>query len=247
MSSILSSALSALSGTSSRNATHKAVQTALDTLEGTSDYANQLYNTSTQNLSNMMDSTTALYGDTSTAASDLSAAKEALSNLEGYTASDFTYDKTVDDFYDPAFNLSVNMANDAINGSQAAGGNLFSSETGNKLAAQNQVLATQIYNDAQNAYNSDKSLESSIWSAEEGNKQAEANSAANIAQTNYNVANDTASALSSANQAYYTGLNDATSNYYNNLSNYAAQVANLQASDPGTSSTWMRKLSNLIF
>lgn len=245
--SILSSALSALSGASSKNATHKAVQNAISTLEGTSDYANQLYNTETQNLSNMMDSTTALYGDTSTAASDLSSAKEALSNLEGYTASDFNYDKTIEDFYDPAFQLSVNMANDAINGSQAAGGNLFSSETANKLAAQNQVLATQMYNDAQSAYNSDKSLESSIWSANESNKQAEANSAYNLAQTNYNVANDTASALNSANQAYYTGLNSATSDYYTNMSNYAANLASLQASDPGKSSSWLSGLSSAIF
>lgn len=243
--SLLGSLLSLGSSGSSQNATHKAVQNAISTLEGSSDYASQLYNTGTQNLENMLNATTSLYGDTSTAASDLASAKEALSNLEGYTASDFDYDKTIEDFYDPAFQLSVNMANDAINGSQAAGGNLFSSETANKLAAQNQVLATQMYNDAQSAYNADKSLESSIWSANEGNKQAEANSAYNLAQTNYNVANDTASALNSANQTYYTGLNDLTSDYYNNLSSYTQALANLQASDPGKASGLSSWLSGI--
>lgn len=225
--------LGLLSNAASNKANHAAVSNAIDTLENTAGYADELYSQGTQNLDSLLQSVTDLYGDSSTIASNLSNATDALSNVSGYTASDFDYGKTIEDFYDPAFNLSVNMANDAINGSQAMGGNLFSSETANKLSAQNQALATQMYNEALSAYQTDKSLESNIWSTEEANKQAEASSALDLAQSQYNVANNAATNLNTANQSYYTGLNNLLGDYYTNKSDYYSNLASLQASDSG--------------
>ena len=137
------------------------------------------------------------------------------------------------DFYDPAFQLSVNTANDAINESQAMGGNLFSSDTANKIAAQNQALATQMYKEALGAYQTDKSLEQGIWQGNEAARQAAANSAANLAQAKYGMANDTASNLANNNNAYYEALLGLNNDFFNNKSDYAAQLAGLEAQDPG--------------
>lgn len=180
-------------------------------------------------LDDLLEATTSLYGDSASAATALQQAQAGVNALDPYTASEFSYGKDISDFYDPAYQLSVNTANDAINSSQALGGNLFSSDTANKIAAQNQVLASNMYKDALSAYQADKSLEQSIWSGNEAAKQAAANSAANLAQQKYNMASDTASNIANANNSYYQGLLSLNNDYYKNLTDYYGQIAALQS------------------
>lgn len=217
------------SESSARNAKRKAINQAIKTLQGSEDYADNLLNSGNDILLNQLNSANSLYGSTEDVAAALQAAQDKVNGLAPYEASEFSYGKTVDDFYDPAFQLSVNTANDAINSSQALGGNLFSSDTANKIAAQNQVLASQMYDKALSAYQTDKGLEQNIWSGNQNALQAASNSASNLAQAQYGVASDAASNLSNANNSYYQNLLNLSNDYWGNKSDYLAKIAELQA------------------
>lgn len=218
-----------LSESSSRAAKRKAINKAVNQLRQTEGFSDQMNAAGQEYLDQLLATAQGLYGENEDAASALRQAQAGVASLDPYTASEFSYGKDISDFYDPAYQLSVNTANDAMNASQALGGNLFSSDTANKLAAQNQVLASNMYRDALAAYQTDKSLEQSIWSGNEGARQAEANSAANLAQQKYNMANATASNLNEANNAYYQGLLSLNNDYYKNKTDYYGQIASLLA------------------
>ena len=225
---------------------HNANLNAQKTLQGTEGFADQLMGSGEKILADMLGSSRSLWGSPEEAAAALSDAEGKVNGLSPYNAGQFQYGKSVDDFYNPAFQLSVNQANDAINQSQALGGNLFSSDTANKIAAQNQVLATQMYNDALNAYQADKSLEQGIWQGNEHAKQAAATSAANLANAQYQMAADRAGNLSSADNAYYQALMGLNGDFWQNKTDYAAQLAALQSQDPGERS-WLNKLTFGLF
>ncbi len=168
-------------------------------------------------------------------------ALSGIENLQGYNVGPddlFSYDKTIQDFYDPAFQLSVDMANDAINNSQAFGGNMFSSDTANKLAAKNNVLATQMYDDARDAMQADKSLEQSIWAGNESAKQAAADSQSNLANMRLNAYGTGMSNLSDAQQGYIANLMGINSDYASDMTDYLGSKAGLQAQNPGSSAAW---------
>ena len=73
---------------------------------------------------------------------------EAVASLADAIAHQGDYDKTVDDFLDPARNQRVQAAMDAINNSAAAGGNRFSSNYLDKVAAKQQALASEEWRSA---------------------------------------------------------------------------------------------------
>lgn len=230
---LIGGGLNYLNGLNSQNASHKAIGNAIGTLEGTSDYSEQMKSQGEQILDAMLKSNQAIYGNPQDAAKALQAAQAGINDVNPYSAGEFDYTKEIADFYDPAFQLSVNTANDAINESQALGGNLFSSDTANKIAAQNQTLATQMYREALNAMNADKSLEQGIWQGNEAAKQAAASSAANLAEAKYGMANESASNLANSQDAYYNALLGLNDDYFANKADYAAQIAAMQAQDPG--------------
>ena len=73
---------------------------------------------------------------------------EAVASLADAIAHQDDYDKTVDDFLDPARNQRVQAAMSAINNSAAAGGNRFSSNYLDKVAAKQQALASEEWRSA---------------------------------------------------------------------------------------------------
>lgn len=222
-------------GKSAQNASHAAVQNALSTLQGTEGYSGAMKTAGEQVLAQMLAGNQSIYGTPQEAALALKEAQAGIGKVNPYEAGTFDYRKEISDFYDPAFKLSVDTANQGINESQALGGNLFSSSTADKIAAQNQVLATNMYRQALDAYNTDKSLEQGIWQGNEAAKQAAASSAANLANMKYGMASDTAGNISSAQNDYYTALIGLNNDYWKNRTDYAAQLAALQAQDPGKS------------
>ena len=222
-------------GKSAQNAGHAAVQTALGTLQGTEGYSDAMKAAGEQVLAQMLAGNQAIYGTPQEAALALEKAQREINGVNPYEAGTFDYKKEISDFYDPAFKLSVDTANQGINESQALGGGLFSSATADKIAAQNQVLASKMYKDALDAYNTDKSLEQGIWQGNEAAKQAAAGSAANIANMKYGMASDTAGNIASGQNDYYTALLGLNNDYWRNKTDYAAQLAALQAQDPGRS------------
>lgn len=73
---------------------------------------------------------------------------EAVASLADAIAHQGDYDKTVDDFLDPAREQRVRAAMDAINNSAAAGGSRFSSNYLDKVAAKQQALASEEWRSA---------------------------------------------------------------------------------------------------
>lgn len=215
---------------------HKANNTAQRALQTTEGFADTAKQEGLAILQQMLNANQGIYGSPEQAAANLQAAQDAVNGIDPYEAGKFSYGKDIEDFYDNALGLRMNAANDAINGSQALGGNLFSSDTANKLTAQAQVLGSEAYKDAMAAYQADKGMEANIWNANEQAKQAAANSAANLAQMKYGMASDTAGNIADANNGFYQSLMGLNDDYWQNKSDYVAQLAQLMAQDPGGNS-----------
>lgn len=242
---ILAAASSAANGMVQQNAQGRssdAINNAIKTLQGTAGYADQMRAEGNRVLQQMLNANQGIYGTPQDAAAALSEAQQGVNAVNPYEAGQFSYDKDIADFYDNALGLRMNAANDAINQSQALGGNLFSSDTADKLVAQAQVLGSEAYKDALDAYSTDKGMEQSIWAGNEAAKQAAANSAANLAQMKYGMASDTAGNLSEANNAYYSALLGLNDDYWQNKADYASQLAAMQAQDPGKRSMFSKIL-----
>lgn len=225
--------LGALNNYNTQKGQHRSVQDAIKLLQGAEGYANDAFSSGSAIAEQALDAAQGIYGSTEDARSALYDAIMGIDSVNPYKAGQFQYKKDIEDFYNPAFQLSVNNANDAINESQALGGNLFSSDTADKIAAQNQVLASGMYKDALEAMQADKSLEQNIWQGNEAARQNEAQAAADLARSRYDVANNTASNLSAANSDYYSALLGLNSDLWQNKTDYLGQLAALKAQDPG--------------
>lgn len=225
---------------------HKAINNALESLEDAQGYIDSARQQNTALANQGLGLAGSLWDPNGDLTAKYNQALEGIENLQGYNADNlFSYDKTIQDFYDPAFQLSVDMANDAINNSQAFGGDMFSSDTANKLAAKNNVLATQMYDDARDAMQADKSLEQSIWAGNESAKQAAADSQSNLANMRMNAYGTGMSNLSDAQQGYIANMMGINSDYAGDMTDYLGSVANLKAQDPGTRSMFSRVLDPL--
>ncbi len=218
-----------ISESANRSAKRRAMNQAIGTLGKTEGFSEAMKSQGLDILAQQLAAAQGLYGNADEIAAALQAARDKVNGLSPYEAGQFSYDKEIGDFYDPAFQLSVNSANDAMNASQALGGNMFSSGTADKLAAQNQVLATNMYKEALAAFNADKSLEQGIWAGNEAAKQAAASSAMQLANAQYGMASDAAGNLSAANNSYYSGLLGLNDDYWKNKGDYWAQIANFQS------------------
>ena len=225
-----------LFGTSSRNKQSEAIHDALGSLDEAKGYIDEAMAQNTALANQGLGLAGSLWDPNGDLARKYQEALSGVEGLKGYSADNlFSYDKTIKDFYDPAFQLSVDMANDAIGNSQAFGGSMFSSDTANKLAAKNNVLATQMYKEARDAMNQDKGLEQSIWAGNEAAKQAAANSAADIAGMRMNAYGTGMSNLSDAQQGYIANMMGINSDWAGDMTDYLGSRANLKAQDPGKS------------
>lgn len=81
---------------------------------------------------------------------------DAVAALADAIAHQGDYDKTVDDFLDPAREQRVHAAMSAINNSAAAGGNRFSSNYLDKVAAKQQALASEEWRSAYDRFMQDR-------------------------------------------------------------------------------------------
>ena len=208
----IAAGISALQNASSQDRAHEAISKAIGTLQGTEGYADSMRNEGMNVLQQMLGANQSIYGSPEQAALALQQAQQGINAVNPYEAG---------------------AANDAINQSQALGGNPFSSDTANKHVAQAQVLGSEAYNDALNAFNTDRSIEQGIWQGNEAARQAAANSAANIANMQYGVASDTAGNIANAQNDYYSALLGLNDDYWQNKTDYAMQMAQMQAQDPG--------------
>ena len=127
---------------------------------------------------------------------------DAVSNLADAIANygDFEYTGGVNDFLDPARNQRVSAAMSAISNSSASGGNRFSSNYLDKLAAKQQSLASEEWRAAYDRMMQDRSLQLSEWQS----RQNKINNMGTLAGIYGNDRDK---------------LSDAIGNYYTNLAN----------------------------
>ena len=76
---------------------------------------------------------------------------------------DFSYDKDENEFLDPARNQRIAAATEAINNAASAGGNRFSSNYMDKLAAKQQALASEEWSKAYDRMMRDRAQQLQEW------------------------------------------------------------------------------------
>lgn len=125
------------------NAAKRSLDEVLSKADATSAQNKQL-------LSQYLQEMKGTYGEGSQAYSD------AVKNLSDAISNYGTYDKTETDFLDPAREMRTQHAMDAIESSASAGGNRFSSNYLDKLAAKQQALASDEWQRAFERYKADR-------------------------------------------------------------------------------------------
>lgn len=150
-----------------------------------------------------------MYGDNAAQYQD---AVARLGNAIGEGPESFAYTGNVNDFYDKFAGQAQQQAMDAINQSASAGGNRFSSNYTDKLAAKQRALSTEAWKTAYDTMMRDRQQQMAEWQAGQAARQ---NYIGNLGTMANLYGSD-------RNQ-----LADATSNYYSNLANQ--NNANLEA------------------
>lgn len=137
-----------------------------------------------------------MYGDNAAKYNDAVAQlADAIANRR-----DFSYQGDVNEFMDPAANQRVAAAMGAINNSSASGGNRFSSNYVDKVAAKQQALASEEWKAAYDRMMQDRSKQLQEW------------------QTGQQNINNLGT-LAGVYGADRTALSDAIGNYYGNIAN----------------------------
>ena len=95
------------------------------------------------------------YGDT---AGKYNQYLQNLENQEVYNPGEFSFDKSVDDYYSKFANQRANQAMNAITNSRANAGDMFSSDYQNALAAKQQALASEEADKAYERYMQDRGM-----------------------------------------------------------------------------------------
>ena len=125
-------------------------------------------------------------------------------NSPVYQNEGFTYEGSVDNFMDPAYNQRVDAAMSAINNSAASGGSRFSSDFINRVGAKQQALASEEWEKAYNRLMQDRQQQLSEYNANSQNAWNNYN--ANNVRNQYAV-----DAYGKDRDAYISGLGDALS------------------------------------
>lgn len=142
-----------------------------------------------------------MYGDNAAKYND---AVARLADAIGQGPETFSYDKTAEDFFDPFRDQAAAQAMDAINAGASAGGNRFSSNYNDKVAAKQRALATESWKTAFDTMMRDRAQQMAEWQAGQGAKQ------------NYLGNLGTVAGLYGQDR---NQLSDAIGNYYGNVAN----------------------------
>lgn len=146
-----------------------------------------------------------------------------------YTPTSYTYDKTVDQFYDKAWKLNNQTQLDALEASASNAGNLYSSGLLNQLASTASANANTAYKEAMKAYLEDKNLDINKWSTEERNKQAAAQQYLDQYKTKLdaygNYIGNSLGAYGDITSATINNNNSKANTYANYVGNYANLLA----------------------
>lgn len=97
---------------------------------------------------------------------------ELSNELENPDATQFTYGKTVQDFYDPAANQRVAAAMSGLRANAAGAGNAWSSDFQNRMAQKQQALASDEWKASYDRLMADRTQQLNEWNAGQAAKNA---------------------------------------------------------------------------
>lgn len=146
----------------------KQVQAGMASLDELMDQARSVGSQNRQIYGNYINQMQGMYGDNAGKYNDV---VDQLSKAIGEGYDTFGYTKSVDEFLDPARNQRVEQAMTALNKSAAAGGNRWSSDFMNNMAAKQQALASDEWEKAYNKMMQDRQQQLQEWNAGQSSKQ----------------------------------------------------------------------------
>lgn len=175
---------------------NSAIDSSIESLDKIKDYADGVSSANRALYGDYFGQMQDMYGGNASKYADaVDSLADAIANYK-----DFEYTGSVNDFLDPARNQRVAAAMSAINNSSASGGNRFSSNYLDKLAAKQQSLASEEWRAAYDRLMQDRNQQLSEWNT----KQNRINNMGTLAGLYGNDRNQ---------------LSDAIGNYYSNLAN----------------------------
>lgn len=223
-------AANALSGAANTIANQRARRSAE---KGAASAANTIKSGYDSTVSGRQDIDTALqayYDKMKTVYGDIDAVGKEYSDLllgkgTTFTPDQFDYSKTVEDFYDPAWQVNNQAQMRALENSAANSGKLFSSGLQANMAGTTAANATNAYKEARNAFYTDKQLAQDQWYK----RNQLAKDAASLNLQRAGLAGDYTNGyndwLSNYVNAKVANTSGAISDYNQALDNYAAQMA----------------------
>lgn len=197
---IIAGAIAAGSIASNLYNSYKNRQAASDAYDDIQDAADSAVAANAQDINSYKNLVASTYGN---GAANYQDALNNFLNSEVYQNKGFTPTGSIEDYYDPYANQRVDAAMTAINNSSASGGNRFSSDYVNNVAAKQQALASEGWEKAYNKLIAERNQQLAIWQANSQN-----------AWNNYNATNDRAKyavdAYGNDRNQYVQGIGDAT-------------------------------------
>lgn len=195
---------------------YKNREAAQNVYNGIMDKANAV---SAQNQSDINSFMQRMYDTYGTGADQYGDAVSSFLNSPVYQNEGFGYQGDVEQFFDPAANHRVQAAMDAINNASATGGNRFSSDYLNQVAAKQQALASEEWEKAYNRLMQDRQQQMNEWQANSQN-----------AWQNFNAQNDRAKyavdIYGNDRDKLMQGVSDATMAGMNNRTGTLQAIAN---------------------
>lgn len=149
-------------------------------------------------------------------------------NSPVYQNKDFTYTKSLEDFYDPFTNQRMAAAQDALNNASASGHNRFSSSYNNAVMAKEKALSSEAWKDAYDMMMKDRSQAMSEYNTNSQNQWNNYN--ANVDRQKYGIdayGNDRAALTQGISDATMAGMNNRTG-MLQSQANAIAGLANAQ-------------------
>lgn len=155
------------------------------------------------------------YGDVANRYNDY---LNAVENQEVYNPGEFSFDKSVDDYYSKFANQRQQQAMNAIKNGAANAGGMFSSDYLNNIAAKQQALASEEADKAYDRYMQERGQALNEFST---NANLQNQAYQNLANKNNNLLNIAAGAKDNVTNAYGNYISNLASQNNTDLQNYA--------------------------
>lgn len=133
-------------------------------------------------------------------------ALKAFQNSPTYQANQYSYKNGVNDFLDPARNMRVQGAMNAIQNSRANAGGMFSSDTMNEMSNKAQTMSSEEWEKAYQRMMQDKGMDLNQWQVNNNELKEQYKSELERSKDILNLANADRNAMFNANQNYYNNL-----------------------------------------